>query len=232
MKPFMLLVSYSVIAMAQAPANAAAGTALQPGLYAIVSTSMGQITAKLFEQDRPATVAHFVALATGAQRWEDPASGGLVSRPLYNNRVFDRVIPDYVIQTGDPTDSGTYDCGVRVKDEFVPELDFDRPGRLGLMNAGTSDSGGCEFFITDDEYPSLDHESGKHGYVVFGQVVSGQDVVDRISRVPCGPDGMPRKPVRLMSVTFRRVGPGSPPPAVPAVPRKSAPIARHLPQPD
>ena len=227
-RTFAALIVLAGCAWAEAPAGASPAAAVKPGLYAVIDTSMGPITARLFEKDRPLTVAHFVALATGARAWVDPETGAEVSRPLYNNLLFNRVIADYVIQTGDPTNTGRYDCGVEVKDERAPELTFDRPGRLGVVNRGAPDTGGCQFFITDDAYPSLDPTAGNRGYTVFGQVVSGQDVVDRISRVPHDAAGRPLAPVRLISVTVRRVGPGT---VVPSA-RKSSRMIRRVPIPD
>ena len=202
---------------------AASETAVEPGLYAIITTSVGSIKAKLFEKEAPLTVRHFVALATGYESWKDPETGAMVQTPLYRNLAFDHVIADYVIQTGDPTNTGTYDCGVRVKDEFVDGLSFDRPGRLGLRNFGQADTGVCQFFITNDAYPALDQSSRNHGYTIFGQVVDGQDVVDRISKVAADAHGRPRVTVRLVSVTIQRVGPG---PAAPE-PRK-APVRKKF----
>ncbi|MBZ5580560.1 MAG: peptidylprolyl isomerase [Acidobacteriia bacterium] len=215
MKPLFLLACVAAVAVAETPGAPGAGSALataEPGLYAVINTSMGQITAQLFEQDAPLTVSNFVALATGLQPWKDPKTGAMVNRPLYTNLAFNRVIPEYVIQTGDPTNTGTYDCGVRVKDELDSGLRFDRPGRLGLMNSGESDTGGCQFFITDDAYSSLDPSRTRNGYTVFGQVVEGQDVVNKISNVPCDARGRPRTPVRMVSVSIRRVGEGPAPP--------------------
>lgn len=222
MRVFWFLAVFAACAAAENPASPPSQAGIEPGLYAIINTSLGQVTAMLFEQEAPETVRNFVALATGNEPWEDPSTGEAVSRPLYNGLFFHRVIPDSVIQTGDPTGSGAYNCGIRVKDEFTPTLTFDRPGRLGIVNAGEPDTAGCQFFITADAYPELDPASGNHGYAVFGQVVAGEQVVERISRVPHDAKGRPRTPVRLISVTIRRVG------ARPAVPAAKSSGARHV----
>ena len=195
-----------------APAGAAAAPALEPGLYAIFNTSMGTITAKLFEKETPITVKNFVGLATGTKQSKN-AQGQMVSQKLFNNITFHRVIPNFMIQTGDPTATGSGDCGFTIKDEIVPSLKFDQPGRLGMANVGSPNTGGCQFFITEVPYPSLNG-----GYTVFGQVVDGQDVVGKISHVPRNGQDKPNTPVKLVSVTIKRVGP---PPATPA--KKSAP---------
>ena len=213
MKPILL---FAVLAAGAWPETQPLQPAAEaePGLYAVIKTSMGSITAKLFEKETPQTVSAFVRLATGNLPWADPSSGEMVSRPLYNNLTFDHVIPGYVIQTGDPTNSGSYDCGIRIKDEFVPDLEFDRPGRLAIRNFGQPDTGTCQFVVTDDAYPTLDSSPARHGYAIFGQVVDGQEIVSRISSVPRDSQGRPRVPVRLLSVTITRTGPG---PAVPPI---------------
>jgi cyclophilin family peptidyl-prolyl cis-trans isomerase len=166
---------------------------------------MGTITAELFEKDAPITVANFVALARGTKPWKDPNTNAMVAKPLYNNITFHRVIPGFMIQTGDPTATGAHDCGFTIKDEIVPSLKFDRPGRLGMANIGRPNTGGCQFFITEVPYPSLDPPSGR--YTIFGQVVDGQDLVAKIARVPRDSNDKPRTSVRLLSVTIKRVGP-------------------------
>ena len=115
-----------------------------------------------------------------------------MTKPLYNNITFHRVIPNFMIQTGDPTATGAHDCGFTIKDEIVPSLKFDRPGRLGMANIGRPNTGGCQFFITEAPYPSLDPPSGR--YTIFGQVVDGQDLVAKIagSRAQCRKKRPPR----------------------------------------
>ena len=224
MKRLFLFAILAACALAQAPATPPAGSTpaldLKPGLYAIFNTSMGTITAELFEKDAPLTVANFVALARGTKPWKDPNSGAMVAKPLYNNITFHRVIPNFMIQTGDPTATGSHDCGFTIKDEVLPGLKFDRPGRLGMANTGRPNSGGCQFFITEVPTPFLDPPNGT--YSIFGQVVDGQDLVGKIARVPRDASDKPRTPVRLVSVTIKRVGPE---PAGKAAPKK-APAAK------
>jgi peptidyl-prolyl cis-trans isomerase A (cyclophilin A) len=221
MKALSLLLLTACAAFAQAPAappkppaeTAAAAPALAPGLYAIFRTSMGTITAQLFEKETPITVRNFSALARGVKAWKDPKTGAMVKRPLYNNITFHRVMPNFMIQAGDPTGTGSADCGFTIPDEIRPTLKFDRPGRLAMANIGSKNTGACQFFITEVPYPSLDGS-----YTLFGQVVEGQDVVNKIAHVPTGANDKPRTPVKLISVTIKREGP---PPARPAA-RKAA----------
>ena len=192
---------------AATPAAGAAAPAREPGLYAIFTTSMGTITARLFEKETPLTVRNFVALARGTKASKD-AKGVLATKPLYNGVTFHRVIPNFMIQTGDPTGTGSGDCGFTIKDEIVPTLKFDQPGRLGMANIGSPNTGGCQFFITEAPYASLNG-----GYTVFGQVVDGQDVVGKIAHVPRNNQDKPNTPVTLKTVVIKREGP---PPATPA----------------
>ena len=149
----------------------------EPGLYATITTSMGTIVAKLFETESPKTVKNFADLAMGRKLWTDPKTGQRTKRPLYNGLIFHRVIPGFMIQGGDPLGTGTGGTDV-IPDEFNPSLTFDRPGRFGMANAGPG-TGSSQFFITEVPTP---HLNGLH--TIFAQVVEGQDVVDKIARVP------------------------------------------------
>jgi len=176
-------------------------TARKPGLYAVFHTSEGDITAQLYEKDTPNTVKNFVALATGVQAWLDPEARKAVKRPLYSNITFHRVVMGEMIQAGDPTGKGTHNCGFTIRDEFLPGLRFDRAGKLAMANTGQPDSGGCQFFITVGPMPTW---SGK--YTIFGQVVEGQAVVDKINHAPVH-DDKPVTPAKLTSVSIEREGP-------------------------
>jgi peptidyl-prolyl cis-trans isomerase A (cyclophilin A) len=174
---------------------------LKPGLYATFNTSKGAIIAVLYEEFTPASVKNFVELAQGTKAWRDPQTGAMVKRPMYNNITFHRVLRGQMIQSGDPTGSGAHNCGVTVPDEPQVGLQFDRAGRLAVANSGTPNSGGCQFFITDDLVRSWNQQ-----YTIFGQVVSGMEVVDAISHAPLHGD-KPVEPVKLIGVTISRVGP-------------------------
>ena len=177
---------------------------LKAGLYATFNTSMGAIMAVLYEKEAPASVKSFVELAQGTKAWRDPRSGAMVMRPMYNNITFYRVLRGQMIQSGDPGGGTTHDCGVTVPDETRLGLQFDRVGRLAVANSGSPSSGGCQFFITDDLVRSWNQQ-----YTIFGQVVSGMEVVDAISHARLHED-KPLEPVKLVSVTISRVGPEPP----------------------
>jgi cyclophilin family peptidyl-prolyl cis-trans isomerase len=181
-----------------------AAPVLDPGLYTTINTSMGPITLKLYEKESPITVKNFMDLAQGKKEWTDPKTKQRVKRPLYNGLTFHRVIPGFMIQGGYPEGTGMGGTD-EIPDEFSPTLTFDRPGRLAMANAGPR-TGSSQFFITEVPTP---HLNGRH--TIFGQVVSGQDVVTRIANTPRDPGDKPRTPVKIVSVTFRRVGPGAQP---------------------
>jgi len=180
-------------------ACAAAQTPRPPGVYALFETSEGAFAARLFEKETPMAVRTFIGLAEGTIAWYDPAVKKLVKRPLYQDITFHRIVPRDAIQAGDPTGLGAHNCGIHLRDEFLPGLRFDRPGRLAIANSGQPDSGGCQFFITANIATTW---TGK--YTIFGQVVEGQDVVHKISRVPVR-DEKPVTPVKLIRVSIERV---------------------------
>jgi peptidyl-prolyl cis-trans isomerase A (cyclophilin A) len=194
LKRFLGLIALAAALRAQNPP-------LKPGLYAAFQTSNGVITARLYEKYTPVAVRNFVALAEGTKPWKDPKTGAMVNRPLYHNLVFHRVLPGLMIQSGDPTATGSHNCGITIPDEFLPGLRFDQAGRLAVANTGAPDSGGCQFFITTDVMPQW---TGK--YTIFGEVVSGLEVANKISHGRVQGD-RPVDPAKLIGVTIERIGP-------------------------
>lgn len=208
-----LLVLFAGAFAQTSPAPSAAAT--EPGLYATINTTEGSITVKFFEKEAPVTVRNFVGLARGSKPWLDPKTGQMVKRPLYAGTIFHRVIPNFMIQGGDPLGTGMGDPGFTIPDEFSPDLKFDVPGRLAMANVGRPHTGGSQFFITEVPTP---HLNGLH--TIFGQVVEGQDVVTKIAHVPAV-QTKPSTPVRITSISIKREGP---PPAAPV--RKRAPAKK------
>jgi len=194
---------------AQAPAAATkpatpAKPAREPGLYATIKTSMGDIKVQLFEKQSPLAVHNFAGLARGTKTWTDPRTGKPTQRPLYNGTTFHRVIPGFMIQGGDPLGDGTGTPGYKFANENSPGLTFDRKGRLAMANAGPN-TNGSQFFITVAPYPSLNG-----GYTIFGQVLEGQDVADKISEVPRDPHDKPLTPVTILRIAIERVPAAAP----------------------
>ena len=174
--------------------------ALETGTYAVFTTTEGKITVRLFETEAPITVKNFVELAEGAKEWVHPTTRAKSTDKLFDGTVFHRVIPDFMIQGGDPTGTGMGGPGYRFGDETKGSPHkFDKPGKLAMANSGPG-TNGCQFFITVAATPWL---TGNH--TIFGEVVEGQEIVTNISKVPTAAQDKPKTPVVLESVVLERV---------------------------
>jgi peptidyl-prolyl cis-trans isomerase A (cyclophilin A) len=170
------------------------------GTYATFKTSEGTIVCRLFEKEAPKTVANFIELAEGKREWSHPTTRAKSTDKLYDGTVFHRVIPDFMIQGGDPAGTGMGGPGYKFEDETKGSAHrFDQPGKLAMANAGPN-TNGSQFFITTANTEWL---TGKH--TIFGEVVEGQDVAEKISRLPRGAQDKPKTAVVLESVTIERV---------------------------
>ena len=168
-------------------------------LRAHFTTSEGSFTIRLFEDDAPNTVANFVGLAEGTKDWTDPRTGQKVKRPYYDGLTFHRVIDGFMIQGGDPLATGTGGPGYTFGDEFSKKLRHAKPGMLSMANAGPNTNGG-QFFITLAATPWLDD---KHS--VFGEVVEGIDVVQKIGKTQTKkPGDRPLTPIAVQSVKIEK----------------------------
>ncbi|QSQ26205.1 peptidylprolyl isomerase [Pyxidicoccus parkwayensis] len=165
-------------------------------LYATLKTSQGDIVVRLFSKDAPKTVANFVGLATGEKEWRDPKTGDKSTKPLYDGVIFHRVIPGFMIQGGDPTGTGMGDPGYRFEDEFQSGRGFDKVGLLAMANAGPN-SNGSQFFITTSMPTYLNNR-----HTIFGEVVQGYDVVEKIANVPRDARDKPLTPVVINKVVL------------------------------
>ncbi|MDE1155212.1 MAG: peptidylprolyl isomerase [Acidobacteriaceae bacterium] len=164
--------------------------------YAVFQTSEGTIKCKLFEQEAPETVKNFIGLAEGTKEWTSPSKKG---EKLYDGTIFHRVIPEFMIQGGDPEGSGMGGPGYRFADETKGSThDFKKPGKLAMANAGPN-TNGSQFFITVTDTSWL---TGRH--TIFGEVTEGYDIVEKISKVARNPMDRPLKPVVLESVSIVR----------------------------
>ena len=180
----------------EVPADYVPGTG---ELHAILHTNMGAIDVLLFEAQAPKTVANFVGLATGKRTWTDPETFTPRNEPFYDGVIFHRVIPGFMIQGGDRLEMGTGGPGYRFGDEFHPSLKHTKAGMLSMANAGPN-TNGSQFFITEGPTPHLD---GRHA--VFGEVVAGLDVVNKIANTPRGMRDRPRQDVIIERVEVKRV---------------------------
>jgi peptidyl-prolyl cis-trans isomerase A (cyclophilin A) len=170
------------------------------GTYAIFNTSEGTIVCRLFETEAPKTVANFIGLAEGTKDWEHPTTKQKGARKLYDGTIFHRVIPNFMIQGGDPQGTGFGGPGYKFEDETKGSPHkFDKPGKLAMANAGPN-TNGSQFFIT---VANTDWLTGKH--TIFGEVVEGEDVLHKIAKVPTGAQDKPKTPVVVESLVIERV---------------------------
>src|SRR5215472_3348204 len=156
--------------------------------FAAFDTTEGAFKARLFEDKTPNTVQNFVDLAEGKK----------TGKPFYDGTIFHRVIPDFMIQGGDPEGTGRGGPGYKFADEFHPQLKHSKPGILSMANAGPN-TNGSQFFVTVAATPWLDNR-----HSVFGEVTEGYDVVSKISEVPRNSQDRPMKEVKINSVTIER----------------------------
>jgi peptidyl-prolyl cis-trans isomerase A (cyclophilin A) len=169
----------------------------KPGTYAHFATSEGNFTVRFFDKDAPKTVANFVGLAEGTI---DPATGKAgKAKPFYDGVTFHRIIHGFMIQGGDPRGDGTGGPGYKFADEISPNLRFTRPGLLAMANAGPN-TNGSQFFIT---LAPTDWLNGKH--TIFGEIVDGTDVVEKIGKLKTGRGDRPVQPVIMKTVAIERV---------------------------
>jgi peptidyl-prolyl cis-trans isomerase A (cyclophilin A) len=169
------------------------------GTYATLETSQGNIVVHLLEREAPKTVENFVGLAEGTKEFINEKTGKKEKRPFYDGLIFHRVIPQFMIQGGCPHGSGMGGPGYKFADEFHPSLKHSKPGKLSMANSGPN-TNGSQFFITVAATPWLDN---KHS--IFGEVVEGQDVADKVSQVPRDSSDRPRTPVTLQKVRIERI---------------------------
>jgi peptidyl-prolyl cis-trans isomerase A (cyclophilin A) len=186
-------------ALAARPTEAADKWKKEKGMYAIFETTKGEIVCKLFPEKAPKTVENFAGLAEGTKPFTDPKTGQEAKRPFYDGLIFHRVIPDFMIQGGDPLGTGSGGPGYRFEDEFSPDLKFNAPYKLAMANAGPG-TNGSQFFIT---VAATDWLNNRH--TIFGEVVKGSDVVDAISNVPRGASDRPNTPVVIQRLKIQKV---------------------------
>jgi peptidyl-prolyl cis-trans isomerase A (cyclophilin A) len=169
-------------------------------LTATLHTSAGDIVVQLYPDHAPVTVQNFVGLAEGSKEWRNPQTGQKSNEPLYNGTIFHRVIDGFMIQGGDPLGSGRGGPGYEFKDEFHPDLRFDRPYLLAMANAGPG-TNGSQFFITTGPTPHLNRR-----HTIFGEVADADSraVVDQIGKTKTDRSDRPVQDVTITSITVER----------------------------
>ena len=163
-------------------------------MTATLRTNQGTVVLRLFPDHAPKTVRNFTELAQGDRDWRNPATGATTHDRLYDGTIFHRVIPGFMIQGGDPLGTGRGGPGYEFADEFHPDLSFDRPYLLAMANAGPG-TNGSQFFITTVPTPHLNRR-----HTIFGEVIEGADVVDKISQVKTDRSDRPVEDVVIESI--------------------------------
>lgn len=186
--------------------------AVPTGPTVLFDTTMGRLQCQLFDKEAPLASSNFVGLATGTKPYTDPTTGKLVNgKRFYDGTIFHRVIPEFMIQGGDPLGSGMGGPGYQFVNEVSPALRFDVPGRLAMANAGP-DTNGSQFFITETAKPELNG-----GYTIFGQCDDHSvGLVMAIARVERNANDRPLTPVVINKVVV--IPAGQPVPPIPVAP--------------
>lgn len=172
---------------------------LPKGYYAAIITDFGIIVFELYEKQAPKTVKNFVDLALGNKEWINPITGEKMRKRFYDGLIFHRVIPNFMAQMGCPKGDGTGGPGYEFEDEFDKNLLFDRPGRVAMANRGPN-TNGSQIFITVVPTPWLNMK-----HTIFGQVVRGLDVVEKIVSVPRDNRDKPLVPIYIRKVLVKRI---------------------------
>ena len=229
-----------------APKTASKAAPTKGSPTAIIHTSAGDLKCSLFPAQAPKAVANFVGLAKGTKPWKDPATGKTIhGKSLYDGVIFHRTIPEFMIQGGDPSGSGSGDVGFEFEDDLHPDLLFDKPGRLAMANRGPN-TNSSQFFITEKEVPFLNpcldpngcaggRRAPNSGYTIFGQCDDDSvELVKKIARMPCGggmtcnaSNSRPATPVKITHIDIQGAGAAAKPAAkkstgtkAPAAPKK------------
>ncbi|HET9282871.1 MAG TPA: peptidylprolyl isomerase [Candidatus Angelobacter sp.] len=226
----------SAPAAKKAPTKTAAAPAKAP--TAVIHTTAGDMKCELFPDKAPKAVANFIGLAKGTKEWKDPAGKPVHGKPLYDGVIFHRTIPDFMVQGGDPTGTGSGDVGFEFADELHPDLLFDQPGRLAMANRGPN-TNSSQFFITEKDLPFLNPclnpngcmgRAPNSGYTIFGQCDPDTvELVKKIARMPCqggapctAQNSRPLNPVKITHIEI--LGAGKSTKAKPAAKKSTAPI--------
>jgi peptidyl-prolyl cis-trans isomerase A (cyclophilin A) len=229
MHTLVLILSTSLLGAAQATTPAAKPPVRTPAANApaasaeptaIIHTTAGDLHCTLFPKVAPIGVENFIGLSNGSKDWTSPVSHAKKHGvALYDGTIFHRVIPDFMIQGGDPKGDGTGDPGYKFTNETSPDVKFDRPGRLAYANAGPG-TNGSQFFVTEVPYPSLNG-----GYTIFGQCDDAAvELVKKIARMAT--DGeRPLRPVKITHIETHRAGASA---AKPAAPKPSAAVKKPM----
>ena len=211
---FVLIVAACLLSVAQAAPTAKPAAAPSGEPTAIIHTTAGDLHCSLFKKEAPIGVENFIGLADGTKDWTSPVSHAKKHGvPLYDGTVFHRVIPQFMIQGGDPAGNGTGDPGYKFKNETSPALQFDHAGRLAYANSGP-DTNGSQFFITEIALTGQQGDILNGHYTIFGQCDDASvELVKKIARMKRDANDFPASPVKITHIEIRHTGAGVPKPS-------------------
>ena len=207
-------------AASSSPAAAAKPAPTQP--TAIINTTAGKMTCMLFPDKAPIGVANFIGLSTGTKDWKTPSGATKHGVPLYDGTIFHRVIPEFMIQGGDPAGTGSGPDPVKqFKNETSKDLLFDKPGRLAYANAGPN-TNSSQFFVTEVPFTGQQASMLNGNYTIFGQCDEPSvELVKQIARMNRDSNDKPYRPIKITHITIQKAG-GAPRPAGATAPKKPA----------
>lgn len=211
----VVICALGTLCVAQATSSApAAKSAASSDPVAIIHTTAGDLHCTLFPKQAPIGVANFIGLATGSKDWTNPSSHAKKHGvPLYDGTIFHRVIPEFMIQGGDPIGTGTGDPGYQFKNEISSDLKFDHAGRLAYANSGP-DTNGSQFFITEVAFTGRQADMLNGHYTIFGQCDDAAvQLVKQIARQSRDSNDMPAHPVKITHIEIRNAGAAAAKPA-------------------
>lgn len=231
-KAFVLstLILIANFAAAQA-ASSSSSTAAKPAPAqptAIINTTAGKMTCTLFPDKAPIGVANFIGLSSGTKDWKTPSGATKHGVPLYDGTIFHRVIPEFMIQGGDPAGTGSGPDPVKqFKNETSKDLTFDKAGRLAYANAGPN-TNSSQFFITEVPFTGQQASMLNGNYTIFGQCDDASvELVKQIARMSRDSNDKPYRPIKIVHITIQK--PGGP--AKPAATAAKKPAAATKPAP-
>jgi len=204
------------------PSTTAATSQAAAKPTAIIDTTAGKMTCTLFPDKAPIGVANFIGLSKGTKDWKSPTSGATKHGvPLYDGLIFHRVIPEFMIQGGDPAGTGSGADPVKpFKNEVSPDLLFDKPGRLAYANAGP-DTNSSQFFITEVAFTGQQGQMLNGHYTIFGQCDDASvALVKQIAAMSRDSNDRPYRPIKINHITIMRGGPPAAKPATGAAAKK------------
>ena len=223
----VVLTTLSSLAQTAAPAKPGTANTSSSQPTAIIDTTAGKMTCTLFPDKAPIGVANFIGLSSGTKDWKTPTGATKHGVPLYDGTIFHRVIPQFMIQGGDPAGSGSGPDPVKAfKNETSPGLLFDKPGRLAYANAGPN-TNTSQFFITEVAFTGQQGQMLNGNYTIFGQCDEASvALVKQIAAMSRDSNDRPYRPIKINHITIQKAGGATKAAGTPAKKPPTAPTTK------